>query len=116
MPIPEVRETYGGTINTVALGATAAEGGTRSKVVKVGGHTTIPFLRFEGETAPAAIALEVRDIPPDPGEWPDALRLPGLPERAEGHLRSHRLHHRPLPQSGAGRQPSDSSRWQRSSS
>lgn len=44
--------------------------------MKVGGHSTIPFLHFEGETVPPVIALEVQDIPPDPGEWPDALIEP----------------------------------------
>jgi acetyl-CoA decarbonylase/synthase complex subunit delta len=73
MGVPDVRESYGGRINTVTIGATAAEGGTRGKALKVGGHSTIPFLSFEGETNPPVIALEVQDIPPDPGEWPDAL-------------------------------------------
>jgi len=76
MGVPDVRESYGGRINTVTIGATPAEGGTRGKALKVGGHSTIPFLRFEGETIPPVIALEVQDIPPDPGEWPDALIEP----------------------------------------
>ncbi len=76
MAVPEVKESYTGRINTVTIGATPAEGGTRSKALKVGGHSTIPFLQFEGETNPPLIALEVPDIPPEPGEWPDAVVEP----------------------------------------
>jgi acetyl-CoA decarbonylase/synthase complex subunit delta len=76
MSVPDVKETYNGRINTVTIGATAAEGGTRGRTVKIGGHTTIPFLRFEGETAPPAVAFEVLDIPPEPGEWPETLVEP----------------------------------------
>ena len=76
MNIPEIKESYGGRINSVFIGATSAEGGTRGKAVKVGGHTTVPFLRYEGETFPPAFAFEVPDIPPDQGEWPDALMEP----------------------------------------
>ncbi|MEZ4611360.1 MAG: hypothetical protein R2838_14180 [Caldilineaceae bacterium] len=32
----------------VVLGATAADGGTRSHTVVVGGETALPFLLFEG--------------------------------------------------------------------
>jgi acetyl-CoA decarbonylase/synthase complex subunit delta len=76
MAVPDVRESYGGRINTVTIGATPAEGGTRGKALKVGGHSTIPFLQFEGQTNPPLFALEVLDIPPEPGEWPDALIEP----------------------------------------
>jgi acetyl-CoA decarbonylase/synthase complex subunit delta len=76
MSFPDVRETYSGRINTVTIGATAAEKGTRTRVVKIGGHTTIPFLHFEGETNPPAVAFEVPDSPPDPGEWPEAALEP----------------------------------------
>jgi acetyl-CoA decarbonylase/synthase complex subunit delta len=76
MSVPDVKETYQGRINTVTIGATSAEGGTRGKAVRIGGHTTIPFLAFEGETVPPVVAFEVPDIPPDPGEWPEALIEP----------------------------------------
>ena len=74
MAVPDVRETYGGKVVTVTLGATAAEGGTRSASVTLGGHGTLPFLHFEGETRPPAIALEVMDAPPEAAEWPAPLR------------------------------------------
>ena len=44
------KEQWTGTIREVTLGATAAEGGTRTKTVTVGGQNTLPFLHFEGET------------------------------------------------------------------
>ncbi len=76
MAIPDVKETYSGKISTVTIGATASEGGTRASVVKIGGHSTIPFLHFEGETNPPAIAFEVPDKAPEAGEWADAVLEP----------------------------------------
>lgn len=73
MSIPDVRETYAGRINTVTIGATKEEGGTRSRAVTIGGHTTIPFLAFEGGTRAPAIAFEVPDTAPDAAEWPEAV-------------------------------------------
>jgi acetyl-CoA decarbonylase/synthase complex subunit delta len=76
MSVPDVKEKWQGKIGTVTIGATSAEGGTRGKSVRIGGHTTIPFLAFEGQTTVPAVAFEVPDIPPEAGEWPDALREP----------------------------------------
>lgn len=54
-------------------GATPAEGGSRSHVIKVGGEGTLPFLHFEGEiTNKPVTALEVWDVPP--AEWHPCLR------------------------------------------
>ncbi len=66
-------EKWPGSIRQVTLGATAADGGTRSHVVTVGGETTLPFLGFEGK-APnrPAIAIEVRAVNPAE-EWPEPL-------------------------------------------
>ena len=62
-------------INTVTLGATAAEGGTRKTTVTVGGETTFPFLTFEGDIPHRpAIALEVLDYFPE--DWPQVLKEP----------------------------------------
>ena len=49
MAIPDVKEKWSGSVNTVTLGATSAEGGTRGSTVTVGGATGIPFLGFDGE-------------------------------------------------------------------
>jgi len=64
----KVLEKWTNRINEVVIGATEEQGGTRTKIVKVGGETTLPFLHFEGEIPyPPAVALEVWDIPPE--EW-----------------------------------------------
>ena len=65
-------ETWTGKVNEVTLGAAAAEGGTRTSTVTVGGEATLPFLHFEG-AAPhrPVIAMEVLDRPP--AEWPEPL-------------------------------------------
>jgi acetyl-CoA decarbonylase/synthase complex subunit delta len=67
-------EKWSGSVRQVTLGATAAEGGTRSRVVTIGGATTLPFLSFEGKSPNGTkVALEVRAS--NPGEdWPGVLR------------------------------------------
>ncbi len=72
MELPDVKEKWTSRINTVTLGATQAEGGTRGKTITVGGQSTMPFLTFEGDIPnPPVIAGFVADIPPD---WPDVLK------------------------------------------
>ena len=62
MALPAYQDAWKGSINTVTLG-TDKNGG---RTVTVGGHTTLPFLHFEGQTRPPVIALEVWDqAPPD---------------------------------------------------
>lgn len=70
--VPAATETWTGKIREVTLGATAAEGGTRSKTVTVGGETGLPFLHFEGQMPnPPAVALEITDQAPD--DWSPVL-------------------------------------------
>ena len=66
-------EKWSGSIRQITLGATAAEGGTRSHAVTIGGQTTLPFLGFDGKVPNRpAIAVEVRAV--NPGEeWPEPL-------------------------------------------
>ncbi|MEM0317833.1 MAG: CO dehydrogenase/acetyl-CoA synthase subunit delta [Candidatus Nezhaarchaeales archaeon] len=77
---------YPGSIPEVQIGATRAEGGTRGKVIKIGGETCPPFYRFESppKNRPV-IALDVfdqpivplagpvksayKDVLEDPAEW-----------------------------------------------
>lgn len=70
-----LKESWIGKVNTVTIGATEKEGGTRSSQVTVGGETTLPFLSKEG-TLPNApvIAMEVLDT--EPSDWPDVLKKP----------------------------------------
>jgi acetyl-CoA decarbonylase/synthase, CODH/ACS complex subunit delta len=67
------KEKWTGKVREVKLGATAAEGGTRQKVVTVGGESTLPFLTFEGSIPhPPAVALEIQDH--YPSDWSPLLR------------------------------------------
>ncbi len=73
--MPEVsipKEKWSGRVRAITLGATAAEGGTRSHTVTVGGETTLPFLHFEGEIPNRpVVAIEVVDR--RPADWPAPL-------------------------------------------
>jgi acetyl-CoA decarbonylase/synthase complex subunit delta len=73
MPTIEVpKEKWSGKVREITLGATAADGGTRTKTVTVGGETTLPFLHFEGEIPhQPVIAIEVQDR--RPADWSPVL-------------------------------------------
>ena len=72
MAIPEANEKWSSRVNTVVIGATESEGGTRGRTVTIGGASGIPFLSFDGEAPnPPAVAMEVFDIEPD--TWPAPL-------------------------------------------
>jgi acetyl-CoA decarbonylase/synthase complex subunit delta len=77
------KEKWTGAIREVTIGATSAEGGTRSRKVAVGGETTLPFLHFEGRIPhPPVIAVEVQDRYPQDWSpllleaWGDVLKSP----------------------------------------
>jgi len=73
MEIVDVKEKWTSRINTVTIGATSQEGGTRKHVVTVGGETTMPFLTFEGEMPNRpVIAGMVTDVVPE--GWPGVLK------------------------------------------
>lgn len=66
-------EKWTGQVREVTLGATAAEGGTRTRTVTVGGETALPFLHFEGEFPhPPTIAVEIQDG--YPADWSPTLQ------------------------------------------
>jgi acetyl-CoA decarbonylase/synthase, CODH/ACS complex subunit delta len=66
------KEKWTAAIRQVTLGATAAEGGTRTKTVTVGGETMLPFLHFEGEMPNTPlIAIEIQDRAP--ADWAPML-------------------------------------------
>ena len=72
MAVPDAKEKWSGKINTVTIGATKDEGGTRSRAVTIGGQTGIPFLGFDGEVPnPPVIAIDVLDAAPT--DWSKAL-------------------------------------------
>jgi acetyl-CoA decarbonylase/synthase complex subunit delta len=77
-------EKWAGKVREVTLGATAAQGGTRTRTVTVGGEGTLPFLPHEGGLPHSpALALEVRDRKPDDWSpllyqaWGEAMDDPG---------------------------------------
>jgi acetyl-CoA decarbonylase/synthase complex subunit delta len=68
-----VKEKWSSTVNTVTIGATKEDGGTRSHRTVVGGMSALPFLSFEGSIPHRpAFALEVLDRVPE--DYPEALR------------------------------------------
>jgi acetyl-CoA decarbonylase/synthase complex subunit delta len=67
-----VVEKWTTKVNTVTLGATKDQGGTRTSTVTVGGSSTLPYLNFEGEWPnPPAVAIEILDVQPQ--DWPEPL-------------------------------------------
>jgi acetyl-CoA decarbonylase/synthase complex subunit delta len=66
------KEKWTGEVREVTLGATAAEGGTRTTTVTVGGQTAMPFLDFECEMPHRpVVAIEIQDRKPD--DWSPLL-------------------------------------------
>lgn len=65
-------EKWSGSLSVVKIGATKDEGGTRSKVIHLGGQATLPFLSQEGAIPhKPVIAYEIWDIAP--ADWPQEL-------------------------------------------
>jgi acetyl-CoA decarbonylase/synthase complex subunit delta len=72
MSVPKTAEQWTSAVNELSIGATADDGGTRSRVVTIGGAKALPFLSYEGDLGhPPAIAVEVWDGAAD--DWPDPL-------------------------------------------
>ncbi len=72
MPIEIPIDKWPGAVRTITIGATAADGGTRSKTVTVGGEKSLPFMHFESDMPnPPAIAVEIKDRQPD--DWSPLL-------------------------------------------
>lgn len=68
MPVEIPKDKWPGSTKTVTLGATGANGGTRSRTITVGGQSTLPFMHFEAATPNRpAIAVEIKDRHPD--DW-----------------------------------------------
>ena len=72
MPIEIPKDNWPGTVRTVTIGATVADGGTRATTVTVGGQKNLPFLHFENK-APnrPVVAIEIKDHQPD--DWSPLL-------------------------------------------
>jgi len=65
-------EKWTGKVREITIGATEADGGTRTRTVTVGGATSLPYLHFEGEFPhPPAIAIEIQNG--YPSDWSPVL-------------------------------------------
>jgi acetyl-CoA decarbonylase/synthase complex subunit delta len=72
MPIEIPKDKWPGSVRPITIGATAAEGGTRAKVVTVGGQTTLPYMHFEAATPnKPVVAVEIKSRKPD--DWSPLL-------------------------------------------
>ena len=71
--VPIRKETADVAVHTVTLGATKAQGGTRGRVLKIGGATAMPWHHWEGQTPNVPlVAMEVFDtLSP---KYPQVLR------------------------------------------
>lgn len=75
MPLETLKEKWSNAIDVISIGATNTEGGSRSKVIKVGGQTGLPYLFSETEMPnKPVIAFEISDI--EPTDWPNTLKDP----------------------------------------
>lgn len=64
-----VQEKWSGEVHAVMIGATKAEGGSRSHTIRIGGEKSLPFLSYEGVLPHRPqIAFEIWDI--QPTDWP----------------------------------------------
>jgi len=65
-------EKWSGAVSVINIGSTKNEGGTRSKVIQVGGQAALPFLFQEGAIPhKPVIAFEIWDI--EPRDWTQEL-------------------------------------------
>jgi acetyl-CoA decarbonylase/synthase complex subunit delta len=72
MPIPEVAESFTGSVNRVTLGATKDTGGSRTSTVTIGGASNVVYGGSNADTGEKPIiAIDVIDTRPE--DWPDTL-------------------------------------------
>jgi acetyl-CoA decarbonylase/synthase complex subunit delta len=84
MPVQIPKDSWPGSVRTITMGATAADGGTRTQTITVGGEKALPFMHFEAEMPNRpVIALEIKDRKPDDWSpllletWGEAMETPG---------------------------------------
>ena len=72
MAVPEVAESFTGSVNKVTVGATKEDGGTRSRTVTVGGARNVVYGgSVEEMSEKPVIAMDVLDTQPQ--DWPETL-------------------------------------------
>ena len=75
MPVPEIVESFTGSVNRVTLGATKEQGGTRGTTVTVGGARNVVYGGSVDDAAEKpVVAMDVIDTRPE--DWPDVLSEP----------------------------------------
>ena len=75
MAVPEVADSFAGTINKITIGATKEDGGTRTSTVTVGGARNVMYGGSAEDTSEKpVIAMDVLDCKPE--DWPDVLAEP----------------------------------------
>ena len=75
MPVPEITDSFVGSVNKVTLGATKDNGGTRTSTVTVGGSRNFVYGGAVTETSEKpVIAMDVLDV--NPQDWSDILIEP----------------------------------------
>jgi acetyl-CoA decarbonylase/synthase complex subunit delta len=75
MPVPEIADSFVGSVNRVTIGAAKEKGGTRTSTVTVGGaHNVVYGGSPEDVGEKPVIAMDVIDAGPD--DWPDTLCEP----------------------------------------
>jgi acetyl-CoA decarbonylase/synthase complex subunit delta len=72
MQVDIPKDAWPGAVNTVTLGATAEDGGTRTRTVTIGGQRTLPFLHFE-ESPPHRPVLALEITAARPADWSSVL-------------------------------------------
>jgi acetyl-CoA decarbonylase/synthase complex subunit delta len=81
MTIEIPKEKWTGSVREITIGATAEEGGTRSRTVVVGGETALPYLYHEGDRRPddwsPLLSEAWGEVMDDPGEWAKAAEAAG---------------------------------------
>ncbi|MFH1996501.1 MAG: acetyl-CoA decarbonylase/synthase complex subunit delta [Candidatus Omnitrophota bacterium] len=72
MTVDVLREKYAGYISVVETGKTKENGGSRDRVLKMGGQTAMPYLFGEGDMPNRPLmAMEILDCKPT--DWPEGL-------------------------------------------
>ena len=75
MPVPEVTESFAGSVSRVTLGATKDQGGTRTSTITVGGARNMVYGgSFEDVGEKPVFAMDILDSKPE--DWPDVLVEP----------------------------------------
>ncbi|MBN2097411.1 MAG: acetyl-CoA decarbonylase/synthase complex subunit delta [Candidatus Omnitrophica bacterium] len=75
MSVELLKEKWSNTINSLTIGATKEQGGSRTSIITAGGESTLPYLFSEGEMPHRpVIAMEIFDV--EPTDWPPVLKEP----------------------------------------